>query len=786
MADISVQIDGSPFSFAIFRTSGNGEIIFNTSLSELVFQSQYVRLRTQLPEKPHLYGLGEHTDSFMLNTTNYTRTLWSRDAYQVPEGTNLYGNHPVYFDHRGENGTHGVFLLNSNGMDIKINSTEAEGQYLEYNLIGGIVDLYFMAGPTPNAVAQQYAEVAGLPAMMPYWGLGFHQCRYGYEDVFEVAAVVANYSSADIPLETMWTDIDYMDSRHVFTLDPERFPLEKMRELVYTLHDRGQHYIVMVDPAVAYYNYSAFNNGVADNVFLLRSNGSVYQGVVWPGVTAFPDWFANGTQEYWTNEFLTFFSAEYGVDIDALWIDMNEASNFCTWPCNDPSGFAAANGYPPTPPAVRANAGYEIPGFPADFQPNGAASKMKRQSDESMLGLAGRDLINPPYMINNAAGSLSNKTIETDLLHQNGLALYDTHNLYGTMMSTASRNAMLARRPTLRPMVITRSTYAGAGAHVGHWLGDNGADWPWYRVSIPEMLEFAALFQIPMVGSDVCGYSENSWPELCARWATLGAFYPFFRNHAESGTTYHEFYRWNLTTVAAQKAIATRYRLLDYIYTAFYEQNQTGTPLLQPMFFAYPNDTNTFPIQYQFFYGNDVLVSPVTDDNSTSVTFYLPDDMFYDFFTSAVERGTGDWVTRDNVDWTSITVHIRGGSVIPLRQNSANTTTELRKQDFELVIAPGLDGTASGQLYLDEGELLEQPETSLITFDYRNGTLSMGGTFGYPTNVSIAQVTLLGQGNNTTNVRRGLQKGVTFDTQRGALVKSLGVPLTKSFSTSML
>jgi len=105
-----------------------------------------------------------------LNTTNYTRTLWSRDAYSIPSDSNLYGNHPVYFDHRGADGTHGVFLLNSNGMDIKINSTAETGQYLEYNTIGGIIDLYFVAGPSPVEVAKQYAEVVGLPAEMPYWG----------------------------------------------------------------------------------------------------------------------------------------------------------------------------------------------------------------------------------------------------------------------------------------------------------------------------------------------------------------------------------------------------------------------------------------------------------------------------------------------------------------------------------------------------------------------------------------------------------------------------------------
>ncbi|KAI5269131.1 alpha-glucosidase [Aureobasidium subglaciale] len=781
------DVVADPFSFAISRRDG-GQTLFNTSGTNLVFQSQYLRLRTQLPENPHLYGLGEHSDPFQLNTTNYTRTLWSRDAYSIPDDSNLYGNHPVYFDHRGRDGTHGVFLLNSNGMDIKINSTAEAGQYLEYNTIGGIIDLYFLAGPSPTEVSKQYAEIVGLPAGMPYWGFGFHQCRYGYRDVYEVAAVVANYSAADIPLEVMWTDIDYMDTRHVFTTDPERFPLEKVRELVSTLHDRQQSYIVMVDPAVAYYNYSAFNNGVEANAFLKRSNGSIYQGVVWPGVTAFPDWFASGTQEYWTDEFTTFFNADTGVDIDALWIDMNEASNFCPWPCSDPSGYAAANGFPPIAPEVRANTGYSIPGFPADFQPGSSSRKVKRQSNSTAthLGLPGRNLVDPPYTINNDAGSLSNKTIDTDLIHENGLTMYDTHNLYGTMMSTASRDAMLARRPTRRPMIITRSTFAGAGAHVGHWLGDNVSGWRWYRVSIAQMLEFAAIFQMPMVGSDVCGFGGNSFPELCARWATLGAFYPFYRNHAELGTVNQEFYRWELTTAAAKKAIETRYRLLDYLYTAFHEQTLSGKPLIQPLFFVYPGDTNTFPIEHQFFWGDSILVSPVVNDNSTSVTFYLPDDIFYDYFTLEPVRGTGDWVTRDNVDFTDITAHIRGGSILPLRQNSANTTTELRKQDFVLVIAPDLNGKAEGSLYLDEGDAIEQPETSLITFGYANGTFTMGGSFGYPTDANIVSLTVLGQGINGTTAAFKRDPSVVTDVKRKLITKKLGVPLTGSFVTTLV
>ena len=159
-----------PFSFRVSR-SDSDEVLFDTSAANLVFESQYLRLRTSLPEDPNLYGLGEHTDPFRLGTKNYSRTLWSQDAPEVPEGENLYGNHPVYVEHR-LSGTHGVFFLNSNGMDVVIHSTATDGQYLEYNTLGGVFDFYFVAGPSPSDVARQYAEIVGLPAMMPYWGLG--------------------------------------------------------------------------------------------------------------------------------------------------------------------------------------------------------------------------------------------------------------------------------------------------------------------------------------------------------------------------------------------------------------------------------------------------------------------------------------------------------------------------------------------------------------------------------------------------------------------------------------
>lgn len=77
-------------------------------------------------------------------------------------------------------------------MDIKINDTA--GTSLEYNVIGGVLDFYFLAGSTtdPTEVARQYAEVVGAPAEVPYWSFGFHQCRFGYQskDINSVHTVV--------------------------------------------------------------------------------------------------------------------------------------------------------------------------------------------------------------------------------------------------------------------------------------------------------------------------------------------------------------------------------------------------------------------------------------------------------------------------------------------------------------------------------------------------------------------------------------------------------------------
>ncbi|CAN9209744.1 unnamed protein product [Alternaria alternata] len=789
-AALQFGIKTSPFSFAVKRRD-NGEVLFDTGTVPLVFEKQYVRLRTKLPDNPNLYGLGEHSDSFRFATDNYERVLLNAESPNIPRNANLYGTHPVYFDHRGDKGTHGVFMLNSSPMQVEIKKADGY-QYLEYNTIGGVIDLYFMAGSKPAEVSKQYADIAGYSAMYPYWTFGFHQCKYGYWDVNMVAEVVGNYSTAGIPLEVMWTDIDYMYLREDFTTDRERFPLSKMRELVQTLHSRDQRYILILDPGIHAVGgqYVTYQKGHDMEVFLKAADGTDLLGVQWPGEVAWPDWFAPNTEKWWAGEIQANFNPDNGIDLDGLWVDMNEASNFCqdVTTCNPRQQAIDQNIPPPPTNPPRPNTGRPIPGFPASFQPGSTlkardsedlsersapvvevrASKSvspRQSSNGNMKGFPDREWFKPAYHINSHLGDVSRQTIPMNTTNYDGTYQYDTHNMYGHMMAGTTREAMLARRPALRPFVLTRSTFAGSGSKVAHWFGDNFSAWDDYRISIRQMLSFVSMHQMPMVGSDVCGFNGQADQYMCARWAVMGAFQPFYRNHAANDAAQQEFYQWPVVAEAAKKAIDTRYKLLDYIYTGLYYQGKEGTPMINPMFFLYPGDTNTFGLDQQWFYGDSLLITPVVTEYSDTVTYYLPEDTFYDYWTYAKVEGEGKNVTVSNLGYSDIPVHIRGGSIVPQRVASANTTKAVRQQDFLVIVAPDADGKATGRLYLDDGESIQQSGTSEISFSFDSGKFSATGTFGYSgadgESITVGQVVVLGQS----------QAGATgnFDADKGAV-----------------
>ena len=240
--ELEFHFQKDPFAFRITRKSG--EVLFDTldknipkhkdlikragkpipkSDSQhhpLVFSDQYLQIASVLPDDANIYGLGEVIDSsgFKRNNEGSMSNMWNRDN-GTPADENLYGAHPFYLETRfdkscGSSKSHGVFLRNSHGMDVLLRKG-----LIEYRAIGGTLDFYFISGPTPKAVVQQYSEIVGKPAQMPYWAFGLHLCRWNgdWTTVERLQKVVERMKKENIPVETIWSDLDYMDRKRNFT-----------------------------------------------------------------------------------------------------------------------------------------------------------------------------------------------------------------------------------------------------------------------------------------------------------------------------------------------------------------------------------------------------------------------------------------------------------------------------------------------------------------------------------------------------------------------------------------
>lgn len=168
-----------------------------------------------------------------------------------------------------------------------------------------------------------------------------------------------------------------------------------------------------------------------------------------------------------------------------------------------------------------------------------------------------------------------------------------------------------------------------------------------------------------------------------------------------------------------------------------------GSPVLNPLWFKYPTDALTFGIDLQFLFGDSILVSPVTEENATSVTIYLPKDKFYNFATLMPVEGAGQHVTLTDINFTAIPLHIRGGAVLPLRAG-AMTTTELRATDFEFVVAPRADGKAKGVLYVDDGVSIVPDRMTSVEMMFSDNRLCVYGLFEFDVGVKVAKVVFLG------------------------------------------
>ena len=285
------------------------------------------------------------------------------------------------------------------------------------------------------------------------------------------------------------------------------------------------------------------------------------------------------------------------------------------------------------------------------------------------------------------------------------------HNVYALEEAKATFDAFHKYSPNKRHFMLTRAGFAGIQRYSAVWTGDNVANNESLRLACTMSLGMG-LSGVPFIGSDVGGFIGVGTPNLYTRWMELGAFTPFFRAHSQKNQKDKEPWAFgDEVEKNVKNIISLRYKLLPYIYNEFHNASITGLPLMRPMFFDFQNDDNCYEnkAQYQYMFGENILVAPVLDEKSTFKELYLPEGYWYDWWTDKVYQG-GKWIiVSAPVD--RIPLFIKEGAIIP-EQPVEQYVGEKTDSLLTVIVFPSKQ--SSYDFYEDDG----------ITFNYKKGEYS--------------------------------------------------------------
>lgn len=293
----------------------------------------------------HVYGLPEHADSLQLRDTRDGEPyrLYNLDvfAYELHSRLGLYGSVPLLVAHKPDK-TLGVFWLNASETFVNIHYSPSDHQDdqtppvkrrrvqpqsdVHWLSESGVIDCLVLLGPSPQQIFAQYAQLTGYQALPPLFALGYHQCRWNYNDEADVKAVDAGFDRHNIPYDVIWLDIEHTDGKRYFTWDPALFPdptglqrhLDKKKRKLVVISDPH----IKVDP-----DWSLYREARDGGHFVKDREGKIYQGSCWPGESSYLDFSSPATRAWYSRCFAL---DKYKGSTSSLfvWNDMNEPSVF--------------------------------------------------------------------------------------------------------------------------------------------------------------------------------------------------------------------------------------------------------------------------------------------------------------------------------------------------------------------------------------------------------------------------------------------------------------------------
>lgn len=265
-------------------------------------------------EGTSLYGTGEIAGPLLRN--GRITQAWNMDSGSYTDRSDhLYQSHPWVLAVRKDGSAFGVL---------------ADTTFRTFiNLRGGIsfttreqgFPVIVIDADSPQEVLKRLAVLIGTIPLPPLWALGYHQCRFSYYPDSEVRAIADEFRARRIPCDVIWVDIDYMNGYRIFTFDPKGFP-DPASTNAY-LHRKGFKSVWILDPGVKNeLGYFVFDQGTDGNHWVLTAGGQAYNGRVWPGMCAFPDFTRDETRRWWAGLYRDFMAQ----GADGIWNDMNEPS----------------------------------------------------------------------------------------------------------------------------------------------------------------------------------------------------------------------------------------------------------------------------------------------------------------------------------------------------------------------------------------------------------------------------------------------------------------------------
>ncbi|WP_200975546.1 glycoside hydrolase family 31 protein [Echinicola sp. 20G] len=250
----------------------------------------------------------------------------------------------------------------------------------------------------------------------------------------------------------------------------------------------------------------------------------------------------------------------------------------------------------------------------------------------------------------------------------------------------------------MRGMNHTREGYAGIQRYPFIWAGDWPSEWQYFGPVIKAGINIG-LSGVGYWSHNMGGFEHQADPELFIRWVQFGMFSPVAHVFGMDHPGYKE--PWNYGEKAEEiftKYDKLRYRLIPYIYSTAFQQYQTGKPIMRALVLEHQNDYNTYEIDDQYYFGDQMIVCPVLTKEAQTRTVYLPEGTWYDYWDGKPYEGKQYYNIVTPLD--KLPVFVKAGAIIPMQEAVAFDNKE-PFGDITLEVFPGKDAVFS--LFEDDG-----------------------------------------------------------------------------------